>query len=218
LRIEGISAADIAVPAPATHHDSGVLDLQPGRITELVGVPGTGLTRLGLKLLAPHSRTAPVVALDHRGWISPEAAWETGVIAERLVVVRCDDPILWPKVTAALLEGVRAMYAEVPGRVRDHDLRRLAALARARRVAVAMRSMGNGLPGGVAYLRLRALGVTWEGADRGHGKLTRRRLMLEATGKGAAGTTRRFEVEDEGTDDVRVVSDVVADQAGRAVG
>ena len=218
MRIEGFSPADIAAPTPGLAGDRGLLDLQPGRIIELVGVPGTGLTRLGLKLLAPHSRSAPVVALDIRGWISPEAAWETGVLAERLVVVRCDDPRIWPKVTAALLEGVRAMYAEVPPRIRDQDLRRLAALARARRVAVAMRSMGSGLPGGVAYLRLRALGVTWEGANRGHGKLTRRRLVIEATGKGAAGVARRFEVEDEGTDTVRLVSDVVVDQTRRAVG
>jgi hypothetical protein len=78
--------------------------------------------------------------------------------------------------------------------------------------------MGNGLPAGLAYLRLRAIGVTWEGANRGHGRLTRRRLVLEATGKGASGMTRRFEVEDEGTDVVRVVSDVVVDQARRAAG
>jgi hypothetical protein len=214
LQIEGVSRAEKL----ESSEEACLLDLQPGRITELVGDPGTGLTRLGLRLIAPHSRVAPVVALDARGWISPEAAWETGVIAERLVVVRCGDPALWPKVTAALLEGVRAVYAEVPARIRDQDLRRLAALARARRVAVAMRSMGGGLPGGVAFLRLRALGVTWEGADRGHGRLTRRRLVLEATGKGAAGMARRFEVEDEGTDDVRVVSDVVVDQARRAVG
>ena len=218
MGINGVSAADIAAPIPGQRSDQGLLDLQPGRITELVGVPGTGLTRLGMKLLAPHSRMAPVVALDSRGWISPAAAWETGVISERLVVVRCDDPILWPKVTAALLEGVQAMYAEVPKSIREPDLRRLAALARARRVAVAMRSIGSGLPAGVAYLRLRALGVTWEGADHGHGRLTRRRLVLEATGKGASGVARRFEVEDEGTDTVRVVSDVVVDQARRAVG
>jgi hypothetical protein len=220
LLIEGIPDAGIAVPASPEQMPirEGPLTLQPGKITELIGVPGTGMTRLGLKLIAPHSRRAPVVTLDTRGWISPEAAWETGVLPERLVVVRCDDPHLWPKVTAALLEGVRAMYAEVPPRVRDHDLRRLAALARARRVAVAMRSMGNGLPGGVPFLRLRAIGVTWEGADRGHGKLTRRRLVLEATGKGASGVARRFEVDDEGTDSVRVVSDVVLDPARRAVG
>jgi hypothetical protein len=214
LQIEGVSRAEKLELSEESHF----LDLHPGRVTELIGDPGTGLTRLGLKLIAPHSRVAPVVALDTRGWISPEAAWETGVIAERLVVVRCDDAVMWPKVAAALLEGVHAVYAEVPARIKEHDLRRLAALARARRVAVAMRSMGGRLPGGVAHLRLRALGVTWEGADRGHGRLTRRRLVLEATGKGAAGMTRRFEVEDEGTDAVRVVSDVVVGQAKRAVG
>lgn len=214
LSTKGYTTSDITVEDV----EQEILELRPGRITELVGVPGAGLTRLGLRLLAPHSRTAPVVALDTRGWISPEAAWETGVVTERLVVVRCADPVLWPKVTAALLEGVQAIYAEVPGRVRDQDLRRLSALARARRVAVAMRSLGNTLPSGVAHLRLRAIGVTWEGADRGHGSLTRRRLVVEATGKGVKGIARRFEVEDEGTDIMRVVSHVVVDQDRRAIG
>ena len=215
---EGRVGVGALAPTALPGNERDVLALQPGRVTELVGAPGTGLTRLGLSLLAAHSRVATVVALDTRGWISPEAAWETGVLPERLVIVRCDDPIIWPKVMAALLEGVRAVYAEVPARIRDQDVRRLAALARARRVAVAMRSMGGGLPGGVAFLRLHAIGITWEGADHGHGKLTSRRLVLEATGKGAAGTARRFEVEDEGTDVVRVVSDVVVDQARRAIG
>lgn len=217
MGIDGVTLTNTTTPF-LKDGEEGFLHLQPGRVTELVGVPGTGLTRLGLRLLAAHSRVVPVVALDTRGWISPEAAWETGVLAERLIIVRCDDVVLWPKVTAALLEGVRAVYAEVPAQIKDHDLRRLTALTRARKVAVAMRSMGNGLPTGVAHLRLRSLGVTWEGADRGHGKLKKRRLVLEASGKGAAGVTRRFEVEDEGTDTVRLVSDVVVDQARRSVG
>lgn len=215
----GIEGLDLAAPLLEVRAgEEGYLQLQPGRITELVGVPGAGLTRLGLRLLASPSRVAPVVVMDSRGWISPEAAWETGVVAERLIVVHCDDHDLWPKTAAALLQGVRAVYAEVPEKVRDGDIRRLASLARARRVAVGLRSMGRGLPGGVAYLRLRALGATWEGADRGHGRLKRRRLVLEASGKGVAGMTRRLEVEDEGTDAVRVVSDVVVDQGRRAVG
>lgn len=218
MRIEGVTSGLTARAVDA--HESGgqALELEPGRITELVGFPGTGLTRLGLRLLAPHSRIGPVVVLDTRDWISPEAAWETGAIAERLVIVRCPDPSLWPKVTAALLEGMRAIYAEVPRQVRDQDLRRLAALARARRVAMVMRPLGDGLPPGIAHLRLRAIGVTWEGADMGHGRLTRRRLVLEASGKGSAGVTRRFEVEDEGTDVVRLVSDVVVEPARRAAG
>ena len=211
--------AEIAIPlVDLSDSDERFLHLRAGHVTELVGIPGTGLTRLGLRLLAAPSQTMPVVALDTRGWISPAAAWETGVAPENLVVVRCDDPGVWPKVAAALLEGVRALYAEVPVGAREQDLRRLAALARARKVAVAMRPMGRGLPTGVAHLRLRALGVTWEGADHGHGRLGRRRLVLEASGKGASGMIRRFEVEDEGTDVVRVVPDVVVGEARRAVG
>jgi len=212
---------DVAIATPFLdfeQREEGYLQLRPGRITELLGVPGSGLTRLGLMLLGPPSQTSSVVVLDTRGWISPEAAWETGVAEENLVIVRCDEATVWPKVAAALLEGVRAIYAEVPAGVKDQDLRRLAALARARKVAVAMRPMGQGLPSGVAHLRLRALGVTWEGADRGHGRLGRRRLVLEASGKGASGVTRRFEVEDEGSDLVRVVSDVVVGETRRAVG
>jgi hypothetical protein len=159
-----------------------------------------------------------VVVVDTRGWISPEAAWETGVEAESLVIVRCNERPLWTRVTAALLEGVPAVFAEVPVGIKEQDLRRLAALARARKTMVAFRSMGSRLPSGVSHLRLRSLGVTWEGADRGHGKLKGRRLMLEASGRGAAGVTRRFEVEDEGKDTLRLVSDVVFDPSRRAAG
>lgn len=196
----------------------GYLRLEPGKITELVGDTGSGLTRLGLSLLAAPSRAGPVVVVDTRGWISPEAAWETGVEAESLVIVRCNERPLWTRVTAALLEGVPAVFAEVPVGIKEQDLRRLAALARARKTMVAFRSMGSRLPSGVSHLRLRSLGVTWEGADRGHGKLKGRRLMLEASGRGAAGVTRRFEVEDEGKDTLRLVSDVVFDPSRRAAG
>lgn len=216
MGIESVSTGQVDLGASGV--GEGLLELQTGRVTELVGDPGSGLTRLGLGLLAPFSRSHTVVAVDTKGWISPEAAWETGVIAERFVVVRCDSPMLWPKVTSALLEGVQAMYLEVPSHIKERDLRRLAAIARARRVAVAMRPMGSRLPVGVAYLRLRVLGVTWEGADRGHGRLTRRRLLVEASGKGASGATRRFEVEDEGKDPLRLVSDVVTGPVGRLVG
>ena len=215
----GKPEVDLATPLlDQSREELSYLRLEPGRITELVGDTGSGLTRLGLSLLAAPSRVGPVVVVDIRGWISPEAAWETGVEAESLVIVRCNERPLWTRVTAALLEGVPAVFAEVPVGIKEQDLRRLAALARARKTMVAFRSMGSRLPSGVSHLRLRSLGVTWEGADRGHGKLKGRRLMLEASGRGAAGVTRRFEVEDEGKDTLRLVSDVVFDPSRRAAG
>ena len=204
--------------AVAPSLDDRLLDLEPGRPVELLGPPGLGLTRIGYRMLVETSRTAPVVALDVRGWMSPRAAWEVGVRQEHLVFVRCHDPKIWSQVAAALCEGVRAIYAEVPRGVSDRDLRRLGGLIRARRVRAAFRPLGSGLPVGVGHLRLRAVEVAWEGVDRGHGRLEERRLVLEASGKGAAGMIRRVMVEDAGEDAVRVVPGVVAGAAGRAVG
>lgn len=195
-----------------------LLTLEPGRVTELVGPTGLGLTWMGYRMLTEPSRVAPVVALDVRGWMSPLAAWEAGVERDRLVIVRCPQPRSWVPVAAALCEGVRAVFAEVPAGVRPQDLRRLAALARARRVRLALRPLQGELPLGVAHLRLRVLEVAWEGAHRGHGRLVSRRLVLEATGKATAGMARRIEVEGVGADAVRVVPGLAARPAGRAAG
>jgi hypothetical protein len=194
--------------------------LQPGRITEVTGFTGMGMTRLGLGLLVAPSRRSSVVALDVKGWLSPLAAWEMGVDPTRFVVVRCPDTRQWPQVAAALIEGMRAVYAEVPAGVPPQSLRRLAALARARRCGVALRPLGGELPTGVAHLRLRATEVRWEGADRGHGQLRRRYLVMEATGKGVAGIPRRIEMVDYGRDVMRVVPRLGTEEreAERAVG
>lgn len=190
------------------------MSLQPGRITEVSGFTGMGITRLGLGLLVEPSRRSLVVALDVKGWLSPLAAWEVGVDPTRLVVVRCPDSGRWPQVTAVLMEGVRAMYAEVPPSTRSHDLRRLAALARAHRTGVVLRPLGEVLPPGVAHLRLHAREVRWEGAEEGHGRLDRRYLVVEASGRGVGGMTRKIEMVDDGTDVMRVVSRLGAESAG----
>jgi hypothetical protein len=169
-------------------------------------------------MLATSARTGPVVYLDVRGWMNPLAAWEAGISPERLVIVRCPDRLLWPKVAAALLEGIRAVYAEVPTGVRESVVRRLAALARSRRSALLLRPLGGDLPTGVAYVRYQGREVTWEGPDAGHGRLEGRRLMLEASGKGMSGIERVIEVEDDGTDVVRMVSRLAVAPAGRAAG
>ncbi len=114
------------------------LALMPGKIVGLEGPAGWGLTRVGLTLLAAPSQVGTVVMIDARGgWLSPLAAWEVGVKPGRLVVVRCGDRRLWARVTAAILEGVAAVYAEVPHGVGENELRRLAALTRARKAGLA---------------------------------------------------------------------------------
>jgi hypothetical protein len=195
-----------------------VLAADPGRVVGLVGEVGSGLTRLGLVLLADPARRGIVAAVDVRGWLCPAAAWEVGIPEERLVVIRCPDRRLWPKVTAALLDGITAVYAEVPVGVPDAVLRRLAALARSRAAALLLRPVRGGLPAGLAHLNLAAGAVHWDGAGAGHGRLIRRRLILNATGRGVMGIDRTLEVDDDGTDAVRVVSGLGAAPAGRAAG
>jgi hypothetical protein len=158
--------------------------LLPGKIVGLEGPAGWGLTRLGLSLLAEPSRVGTVVMIDARGgWLSPLVAWEVGVKPGRLVVVRCADRRLWSQVTAAILEGVAAVYAEVPTGVAEHDLRRLAALTRARKAGLALRPLRGQLPAGITHLRVHATGITWEGVDRGHGRLLEHQVALEVSGK-----------------------------------
>jgi hypothetical protein len=160
-----------------------VLALYPGKIVGLEGPIGWGMTRLGLSLLAAPSQVGTVVVIDVRGWFSPLAAWEEGVMAHRLVVVRCTERRVWGQVTAAVLEGVAAVYAEVPSGVGEPELRRLAALTRARKAGLALRPLRGQLPAGITHLRVRGIGVAWEGPDQGHGQLGRRRLTIEIAGK-----------------------------------
>ena len=211
--LTGASSAPIDDPvAPLS------IAAEPGRVLGLVGHAGSGLTRLGLSLLTSASKRGMVAAVDVRGWLCPVAAWEVGIDPERLVIVRCQERRSWPRVTASLLEGFPVVYAEVPAHTADADLRRLGALARARRAALVLRPVSGDLPSGVLHLRVEATGVRWEGADRGHGALLRRRLILRASGKGARGIERVVEVEDDGTHPLRVVPGLAAAPAGLAAG
>ena len=195
-----------------------VLSLPPGRVTGLIGHPGFGLTRIGLTMLASREQLGPVAYLDVRGWLSPPAAWESGISPERLVVVRCDDPVRWGRVAAHLLEGVGAVYAEVPVRAKPAQLHKLVALARNRKTPLVLRPVQGDLPSGLAHLRLEARQVLWEGTEQGHGRLTNRKLVFEASGKAMRGMARLIEVEDDGANALRLVSGLALAPAGRATG
>lgn len=207
----------VTIPSMPMEADD-LLALRPGRVIGLEGATGSGLTRLGFSMLAGAPPACRVVVVDVRGWICPLAAWEVGIDPERLAVVRCDDTARWPRVVAALLDGVKAIYAEVPRGVREAMLRRLGAKVRAREATLILRPLAGRLPSGVAYLRVQVDGVVWAGASEGHGRLDRRTLILELSGKGAAGRRMVVEVEDDGAHPVRLVSRLAAPQAGRAAG
>jgi hypothetical protein len=209
----------------------GLLALQPGRVVGLTGSVGTGMTRLGLSLMAEVARRGPVAFVDARGWLCPLAAWESGIEPARLVVVRCGDPKRWPKVVAALLEGMPAVYAEIPIGVGDTLLRRLGALTRNRRSSLLLRPLRGSLPSGLTHLRLDAQEIEWEGTSDGHGRLLRRRLIVEASGKATGGIPRLLEITDgeveggegdgmdSGKDAVRVVPRLAAaGEVGAAAG
>ena len=145
------------------------LELEAGKIIGLIGAPGSGLTRLGMGLL--RDQPGWVACVDVRGWLNPLALWEMGVSAERMVVVRCPDARRWPQVTAALVEGMQAVYAEIPAGVATPLLRRLGALARVRSTSVVLRPIDGDIPTGITHLRLEAQEVAWEGVtgqDKSH--------------------------------------------------
>lgn len=210
--------ATAAMATAAAPFNASPLQLEPGRIVGLVGHPGFGLTRVGLSLLAAKAGKSPVAYLDVRGWLSPLAAWESGVSPDQLVVVRCDDPVRWGRALMALLEGVGWIYAEVPKGVKEAQLRRIAGLVRSRRSSLILRPVNGDLPSGVAFMRLQAAAVDWSGTDRGHGRLAARQLSLSASGKATRGMSRLIQLEDDGTDALRLVSGLAIAPPGRAAG
>ena len=144
--------------------------LGPGQVAGLSGLPGSGLTRVGLSLIAPYAQQGVLAVLDVRGWVSPMAAWEMGIEPERLVVVRNNDIVRWGRIVATLLDGVGGVYAEVPPGVGDASLRKLGAKARTKRTPLVLRSLAGTIPRGIAHLHLAARSVEWDGVDAGHGQ------------------------------------------------
>lgn len=158
-----------------------------GALVEVTGPVGSGATSLLLSLLAPVAKEGPVAYLDVRGVVSPVAAAEAGCALERLAFVRAPHPDGWAKALAYLLDGVRAVAAEVPRGVPAAALRALAGRARSRSRFVALAPMGWKLPEGLVAGRLTLGPPRWAGALRGRGHLTTRLVSVHLEGKLAAG-------------------------------
>ena len=212
----GLRIADYSAQRQDDAHDLPALG--SGQVGVLAGDAGLGMTRLGLVLLSDHARTGSVAYLDVRGWLSPVAAWEVGIEPDRLVIARCRDVVRWGKAVAALIDGAAAVLAEVPAGAKDASIRKLAALARNRGTPLLLRPLDRAIPTGVAHLTLEARETSWSGAVDGHGRIDRRRTLLMASGKAMRGMTRTIEMEDDGSNTLRMVSGVAAAETRRVAG
>lgn len=207
----------VELPVPRERYDL-IPALTAGKVWGLAGAPGSGLTRMAMTLLAAQAPPGQIAVLETRGWFCPLVAWESGVPADRIVVVRAPDAVSWARVAAALVEGVPALYAEVPDRINEAALRKISALARRSGTRVLLRSFGDRIPAGVTQLQMTMSQMSWEGTDVGHGRLMRRRFVVEMTGKAVGGALRRIEMEDDGANAVRVVPGLAAAAIGRVAG
>ena len=194
-----------AMPSPVVRPSLTPSLCPPAGWWGLEGPPGFGLTRLGLAMMVEAARRGPIAYVDVRVWLCPPAAWELGIPPERLVVVRCDDTVMWGRVVGGLLDGMQAVFAEVPQRVKEAHLRKLAATSRyvthpcscCVRFGVSCREVWRICGSDGPRDRV-------GGSRDGFGRLTRRRLVMEASGKVMQGMARIIEVEDHGTHAVRV--------------
>ncbi len=202
-------------PVPST--EQGLPVLAPGQVAVLSGEPGLGMTRLGLVMLSGYT-DGTVAYLDVRGWLSPIAAWEVGIEPDRLVIARCREVVRWGRATAALLDGAAAVMAEVPIGAKDASIRKLASLARNRGTPLLFRPIDRAIPAGIAHLMLEAREITWTGTVEGHGRIEQRKTRIIASGKAMKGMTRTIEMEDDGSNALRVVSGVGATETRSATG
>ena len=117
-----------------------------------------------------------------------------GVALERLVVVAPGDrPAAgWGPVVAALVEGFGVVGVGPRVQLRSGDGRRLAARLR-ERGGVLVR-VGDAAVPSAAHVRLVVREGEWQGIGDGAGHLRARRVVVEATGRGAASRPRRGEL------------------------
>jgi len=159
----------------------------------------TGATSLALALAAGPAQAGAWAAVVGEGSLGLVAADGLGVVLERLVVV---DPgavaSRTAELVAALVDGfdVVLLGAGARSRLGRGDARRLQARVRERGALLV--GMGGDLPGGSAQVRLTVTAAVWEGVgddEAGRpGHLLRRRVAVEATGRGAASRPRRAEL------------------------
>ena len=166
------------------------LGLPRGAAVTISGGPGVSATALALVAAASASGCWVGIA----GWnsIGLAAAAEFGVALERLAVVDVDAEH-WGAVVAALIDALDVVIARPPTTLTASMARRVAARARERGAALVLVDAGAGpvlLGAFDPVVRVVVRVCSWSGLEAGHGTLTARRLVVEATGR-REGRTRR---------------------------
>lgn len=158
--------------------------LQRGFSVTVQGGPGTNA--LALALMAGASKAGSWVAAVGMPSLGIASAAEMGVVLERLVLVATPASGRWPKVVASLIDSFDLVLVNWPG-ASFEMVRRLGLKTRDRRaVLISVASAGRGRPWQeAADVRLTVRSSRWEGLGSGHGRLTARRLEVEASGRRA---------------------------------
>jgi hypothetical protein len=215
--------------------------LLPGRALQrgtCVAVGGEAATTLALALVAGPSGAGSWVAAVGLPGLGLVAAGELGVALERLVLVREPPSASWGAVVAALVDAFDVVLLPAGARGRRGDGRRVLARVRERGAVVvqvaggpaggaggggAAGSLGarrggaaGSLDGQGAEVRLVGRQVRWSGLGQGWGHLGARQVVVEASGRRAAGRARRVTLVVEPWGQVDAVAEVVGVSAERA--
>lgn len=159
----------------------------------MVQITGSGGTAVALAVAAGASRNGSWVGFVGAEMIGWAAAEQLGVDPRRSLVVT-DVPVgSWANVTAALIDAVDVVVAAPTHGVRPADARRLAARARERGSAMIVVEPRIAWPVD-ADIALRSVNSSWHGLERGHGRLTARRMTIESIGRRAAAQLRQVDV------------------------
>lgn len=176
-RIAGMQDGLPRVPVPGPPALADLLHLRTGGAYEVDSAT------LALALLAPVSQSGAWSAVIGADDFGVEAAAEMGVDLGRTVVVP-DPGEHWLETTAALVDVVSLVVLRPPPGVSERTAGRLG--ARLRKRSSTLISWGR-WPGSEARLRLES--SVWAGAGRGHGRLSRRRIVV-AVERGSAPARR----------------------------
>jgi hypothetical protein len=184
------------LPLPA-----GLAELVPDGLRRGSTIAVDGSVSLLLALLGEPSRRGAWTALVGMPAISAEAAVQAGIDLGRLAVINPPEGSwtgpAWTTAVGALLDAVDVVVAR-PGAVAggtgragvsDGDARRLTSRARNKdALLVLFGQQSEGWP--AVQLRLSAEHGDWTGIGNGYGRLTRRRLVVSASGRGRSARSR----------------------------